>query len=278
MIADLKADSLRWDNERRQAAGRGQPSNGISSRESDGTVRNSNTPIVEYRSSNTHQSRQHYGPTEGPPLASAGGYGPTAAYPPAGPGAPAGAYESAYQSPQYGQPAPVYATSTQYPAQDTYFAGGEMAVDQQRSGRGAPLPQSGAIPRTGPQYASPPYQQVDSRSYHNYPTQNAPSPVSYGQGYTQQLPEPYGRGAYKQTSFPSNSDLVDANSNRLAAPPAGAYSVPAPEGYDNRAYHQDTGAYSQAQIPSTTATSGSSRHNRERESERDGRHHRNNRR
>jgi hypothetical protein len=48
MIADLKADSARWEAERRQTAGsgRGQPSN------------------IQYRESATHQSRAYYGPTE----------------------------------------------------------------------------------------------------------------------------------------------------------------------------------------------------------------------
>ncbi|KAK7946129.1 uncharacterized protein PG986_010450 [Apiospora aurea] len=46
MIEDLKADSARWDQERRQQ-----------------TARN---PVgVQYRNSDTHQSRQYYGPTEG---------------------------------------------------------------------------------------------------------------------------------------------------------------------------------------------------------------------
>jgi hypothetical protein len=61
MIADLKADSERWEAERRETASRGQPANGISFRDSDGIVRKSNTPIVEYRASTTHQSRQYYG-------------------------------------------------------------------------------------------------------------------------------------------------------------------------------------------------------------------------
>ncbi|KAI0174098.1 hypothetical protein BJ166DRAFT_586930 [Pestalotiopsis sp. NC0098] len=45
MIEDLKADSARWDQERRQQTSRG--------------------PVgVQYRNSDTHQSRQYYGPTE----------------------------------------------------------------------------------------------------------------------------------------------------------------------------------------------------------------------
>lgn len=63
MIADLKADSERWEAERRATASRGQPSDGIPFRDSDGVVRKSNTPILKYRDSTTHQSRQYYGPT-----------------------------------------------------------------------------------------------------------------------------------------------------------------------------------------------------------------------
>jgi uncharacterized phage-like protein YoqJ len=44
MIADLKADSERWEAERRAATARV-------------------APVVDYRSSLTHQSRQYYGPT-----------------------------------------------------------------------------------------------------------------------------------------------------------------------------------------------------------------------
>ncbi|KAJ9160857.1 hypothetical protein NKR19_g2882 [Coniochaeta hoffmannii] len=56
MIQDLKADSARWDAERR-AASRGQPgAAGAPSRGNDG-----------YRNSETHYQRQHYGPTSADP-------------------------------------------------------------------------------------------------------------------------------------------------------------------------------------------------------------------
>ncbi|KAI6088472.1 hypothetical protein F4821DRAFT_89967 [Hypoxylon rubiginosum] len=67
MIEDLKADSARWDQERRQqSASRNNAAGGtIASRDSNGSyVRLSNSPIVQYRNSDTHQSRQYYGPTE----------------------------------------------------------------------------------------------------------------------------------------------------------------------------------------------------------------------
>ncbi|KAI1779335.1 hypothetical protein F4818DRAFT_438113 [Hypoxylon cercidicola] len=47
MIEDLKADSARWDQERRQQS-----------------ASRSNAAGVQYRNSDTHQSRQYYGPTE----------------------------------------------------------------------------------------------------------------------------------------------------------------------------------------------------------------------
>lgn len=85
MIEDLKADSARWDSERRAQTSR-------------------NTTGVQYRYSETHQSRQHHGPTEASyqqdPYARDSGFdGPR--YP--GTGAPGytGAAGSAYQQQAY---------------------------------------------------------------------------------------------------------------------------------------------------------------------------------
>lgn len=196
MIADLKADSERWEAERRQAATtRGQPSNGISSRDSNGQGRNSNTPIVEYRSSTTHQSRQYYGPSEAAPAATQA-YGTTPNYASAGPSAPQGAYDGGYQTPQYAVPQTVYATDPQYAAQSEYYvSGADLTVD--RTGR-APVPPPGTVPRTGQvQYPGSSYPQADTRGY-AYPGQTAPSPVAYAQGSSQQPSEAfYPRGAYK---------------------------------------------------------------------------------
>jgi len=73
MIADLKADSERWEAERRANASRGSPFNSISFQDFDDIVRKSNTSIADYRASTTHLSRQYYGPT--PEY-----YGPTPQY------------------------------------------------------------------------------------------------------------------------------------------------------------------------------------------------------
>jgi hypothetical protein len=200
MIADLKADSDRWEAERRQTASRGQPSNGIPMRDSNGMVRKSNTPVVEYRASTTHQSRQYYGPTE------------------AGPGAPVGYTSQAPVASQQGvydgyqqpyNPPVQYAPPTQgYPSTDNtpnyYVAGADMAVDPRSSARQAPQ-QAGSIPGAVPrQYTSstPTYQnQPDSRG--NY--YSSQTPVSSAQGgYAQQPADPfYGRGAYNHPPFSS---------------------------------------------------------------------------
>jgi hypothetical protein len=191
MIADLKADSERWEAERRQTASRGQPSNGISLRDSDGIVRKSNTPIVEYRASTTHQSRQYYGPTEAAP-GTAAGYPP-----PATAGGQQGVYDNGSQYQQsYAQPGgyapPGYATQDNY-----YVAGAELSVDPRSSAVRQPIQQTGAVPRTGNvQYTSTPTYatQPETRKTY-YPSQVM---VSSAQGYPSQQPSDpfYGRGAY----------------------------------------------------------------------------------
>lgn len=76
MIQDLKADSARWDAERR-AASRGQPGAAggtlLSSQPNAKFVRSSNSPTAPsrgndgYRNSETHHQRQYYGPTSADP-------------------------------------------------------------------------------------------------------------------------------------------------------------------------------------------------------------------
>lgn len=76
MIQDLKADSSRWDAERR-AASRGQPGAAggtlLSSQPNSNFMRSSNSPTAlsrgnaGYTSSETHHQRQYYGPTSADP-------------------------------------------------------------------------------------------------------------------------------------------------------------------------------------------------------------------
>ncbi|OWP03086.1 hypothetical protein B2J93_6403 [Marssonina coronariae] len=176
MIADLKADSDRWEAERRATASRGQPSN------------------VGYRDSTTHQSRQYYGPTEQVP-ASNPGY-PSAAIP-----GPQGVYDSGpqYQQQSYGQPASGGFAQPGYAVQDNYYVAGADLVADQRSR--VPVVQPGVnVPRSNQYAPSPTHQQSDSRSY-GYSGQPGPAvPQSMQQqGYATQPSDPYygrGQGAY----------------------------------------------------------------------------------
>ena len=205
MIADLKADSERWEQERRATASRGQPSNGISFRDSDGIVRKSNTPIVEYRASTTHQSRQYYGPTEAAPGAQIG-------YPAAASAATSqGVYDSSaqagYPTQSYAQPSAGYAQPQGYAVQDNnyYVSGGDMRVqpdDQRGSSARVPVTQSG-VPRSNVQYPSSnsayPAQQ-DSRTL--YYSSAQPAAVASAQYSTQPTDPYYGRGAYNHPPSP----------------------------------------------------------------------------
>ncbi|KAM3462545.1 hypothetical protein NHJ6243_003946 [Beauveria neobassiana] len=70
MIEDLKADSARWDSERRAQTSRNTPGGIQGSRDGPNYhgAPSSNSHAVQYRYSETHQSRQHHGPTEHPPF------------------------------------------------------------------------------------------------------------------------------------------------------------------------------------------------------------------
>ncbi|KAG5793233.1 hypothetical protein H9Q69_007711 [Fusarium xylarioides] len=142
MIEDLKADSARWDSERRAQTSR-------------------NTSGVQYRYSETHQSRQHHGPTEGPyqtdPYARDPGFdGPR--YP--GTGAPG--YTGAAGS--YGQ---SYGVSSSAAAQQAYAT----AAPTQQGYTATAYPYSGQAPPAG--YAMQPQDPFYGRGQ------------STAQGYTQ---------------------------------------------------------------------------------------------
>ncbi|KAE9365301.1 hypothetical protein N431DRAFT_98608 [Stipitochalara longipes BDJ] len=202
MIADLKADSERWEAERRATASRGQPSNGISFRDSDGIVRKSNTPIVEYRASTTHQSRQYYGPTSETAAAVSSSY-PSAS-------TPSGqvydnSVQGGYAQPNYAQPSSGYQQQTpayvQNTPSDAYHYGANMLVDARdptpRMGV-QPVTSQSLAPRSNVQYATSgtSYQQPDSRSTYYSSGQQAGVPVSSAQYATQPADPYYGRGAY----------------------------------------------------------------------------------
>ncbi|KAF4512687.1 hypothetical protein G6O67_000036 [Ophiocordyceps sinensis] len=232
MIEDLKADSARWESERRAQTTR-------------------NTSGVQYRYSETHQSRQHHGPTEGhfqsDPYAREPGY--EARYP--GTGAPgftgaSGPYPSPQQQQQQQQQQPLpppqppqqqqsYAPSSggaygggfqqpqQSPPPERFNAAQTMmrpgypaAQDPPYIGTGANLPHSGFPPQNDPYgarlsttsaapqqpiYASAPPQQpgypAASSSFQQYPSQ---APAAPGQSYPTMQPHEsyYGRASPAQ--------------------------------------------------------------------------------
>lgn len=184
MIADLKADSERWEAERRQTASRGQPSG------------------VEYRASTTHQSRQYYGPTE-----SAGGASAYAA-PPQQPNPQVYDSGAQYQPQGYPPQAPTgYAAGSGYaqPDNNYYVAGADLRADLRAPAQTA----TGAQPRTVQQYSTqqPAGYQGDSRAY--YPQSGSTGTTT--QYATQQPSDPfYGRAAPPGT-YDSTPEIYDAS-------------------------------------------------------------------
>jgi hypothetical protein len=189
MIADLKADSERWEAERRATSG-GRQANGISLRDSDGIVRKSNTPVVDYRGSTTHQSRQYYGPTE----AATG----VSQFQVPAPSQPVGYDNSGYagQPQSYPQPATGYTQPQGYPVESNYYIhGGNM--ERQPTTTRAEVPRNPV--QQYPTATAPAYQQPDPRG--TYYTQQ-PAVTSSTQYAQQQPTDPYyGRGAYNHPPF-----------------------------------------------------------------------------
>jgi hypothetical protein len=171
MIADLKADSSRWDDERRATSSRGQPANGI--RDSNGNIRKSNIPAVGYRDSNTHHTRQYYGPTEsGSTPSGSSGYTPSST---ASGVSQQEVYPQGYGSgPNYTQPGPGYGGgppsgygAPHQPDNYSYVAGANFSQAQEpdmRGGRGGPIPPAQSVPRASPGYPpQPPVSYPDTR-------------------------------------------------------------------------------------------------------------------
>lgn len=156
MIEDLKADSARWDQERRQQTSRGPVGGTIASRASPGVfAQKSNSPVVQYRNSDTHQSRQYYGPTEGAPGQyqdnSRDSYDATPRYPGTGSAGYTGA-SGGYPPQSYGGNQGGYGQQG-YTTQPQQFSSGPMDVSYPG---GAPVTQPGFGQSTGDR----PYQQM----------------------------------------------------------------------------------------------------------------------
>ncbi|KAI0487351.1 hypothetical protein F4859DRAFT_252280 [Xylaria cf. heliscus] len=123
MIQDLKADSARWDQERRQQSANRNNAGGGTIASNGVFIRSSNTPPVQYRNSDIHQSRQYYGPTEASYSGTAGNdpydNGPGPRYPGTGSSGYTGAASSYSQ--QYATSQGGY-TQQGYTANTAHFA------------------------------------------------------------------------------------------------------------------------------------------------------------
>ncbi|ETS77668.1 hypothetical protein PFICI_09730 [Pestalotiopsis fici W106-1] len=288
MIEDLKADSARWDQERRQQTSRGPVGGTHASRDSPGVfIQKSNSPVVQYRNSDTHQSRQYYGPTE------AGGqyqdnsrdsYDSIPRYPGTGSAGYTGA--SGYQAPSYGgnqgggYGQPGYTTSQQQQQQQQQqFSPGPMDVSYSGS---APIAQAGFSQPT----ADRPYQQMGANmaargsdtvmygSDNAYPSgprgvpvttiaqQGRPTYVTAGApGNVPGFPPTGTAGGYYQQAPAASSQFVPSDSRDPfygRASPAGnpSYGTSHDSQYDTNPAPRTSAPPSSTQM----ATSGSSRH------------------
>ncbi|KAF4987583.1 hypothetical protein FDECE_15373 [Fusarium decemcellulare] len=229
MIEDLKADSARWDSERRAQTSRNTSGGIIASRTAAGVPprHSSNSPVVQYRYSETHQSRQHHGPTEGPyqtdpysrdsafdnpryPGTGAPGYtGASGTYPPAYGSTSSGAYGGYPQSQQSPPPTDARYSSTPsaastlnqayQAAQDPY-----MAIGANRNQRGYasdpyanPMATSAAAAQQAVYATAAPTQAGYPASASPYQYSGQVPPAGASSYATMQPQDPfYGRGAY----------------------------------------------------------------------------------
>ncbi|QPH17344.1 hypothetical protein C2857_002182 [Epichloe festucae Fl1] len=220
MIEDLKADSARWDSERRAQTSRNTPGGIHASRDATGVPArlSSNSPAVQYRYSETHQSRQHHGPTE-PPYQSE-------SYP-----------RDSFDGPRYpGTGAPGYtgASNTyQQPQQQSYGAANGGAFN-------AGYQQTQQTPTPDPRYAP-----------------NQPGPMMRPGYQTSQDPPYIGTGAnLPQSGYGSSNDPYSSRMGTSAAapqqpiystapPPQPGYSAPAPQyQFQSQAPLSTTGSHS----------------------------------
>ncbi|SPJ85651.1 uncharacterized protein FTOL_11433 [Fusarium torulosum] len=257
MIEDLKADSARWDSERRAQTSR-------------------NTSGVQYRYSETHQSRQHHGPTEGPyqtdPYARDSAFDAGPRYP--GTGAPgytgaAGSYSQSYGASSSGAFAGYAQAQQSPPPADARFSSTPSAtvMNTAYSGGQSPYVDVGTNQRP--------------RGYEAYTNQMGTSAAAQQAAYATAGPTQSG---YAATAYPQYSGQ---------APPAGYAMQPQDpffgragqpaQGYTQAPQYEETPRTRASATPTNTQTnpSGTSSSRRsERESDRHStdRHHRGSRR
>lgn len=266
MIEDLKADSARWDSERRAQTSR-------------------NTSGVQYRYSETHQSRQHHGPTEPPYQADP--------Y----------ARDAAYDNPRYpGTGAPGYTGAAgSYPAQQAYSTSsgsyGSYPQAQQSPSPADPrygsTPSSGSVLNQAYQTAQDPYMamgtNLNQRGYAADPYANQRTSAAAAAQAVYATAPPTQPG-YPATTSPYQyaGQVPPAGTQAYAAMPQdpfyGRAGQSTQQGYaaqGQQQYEEPPRARTSATPTSTQAsTSGSSNRRSERESDRhtSDRHHRSSRR
>ncbi|KAG7411999.1 hypothetical protein Forpe1208_v008611 [Fusarium oxysporum f. sp. rapae] len=255
MIEDLKADSARWDSERRAQTSR-------------------NTSGVQYRYSETHQSRQHHGPTEGPyqtdPYARDPGFdGPR--YP--GTGAPgytgaAGSYGQSYGASSSGAFAGYAQTQQSPPPADTRFSSTTAATMD-------PSYQASQSP-----YVAVGTNQRPRGGYDPYANQMATSSAAAQQAYATAAPTQQG---YTATAYPYSGQAPPAGYAMQPQDPFYGRGQSTAQGYTQATQYEETPRTRASATPTNTQTnpSGTSSSRRsERESDRHStdRHHRSSRR
>ncbi|KAI0875279.1 hypothetical protein GGS24DRAFT_456147 [Hypoxylon argillaceum] len=275
MIQDLKADSARWDQERRQQSATRNSAGG-----------------VQYRNSDIHQSRQHLGPTETSYPGTGGNdpfdNGPGLRYPGSGASGYTGAassYAQQYAASQGGYPTQGYGANTVQFSPSTgnvasYGSGHSVAAAGY--GQTAPDPPYnivGANLRAGTQgqadpYGNDPYASRDPRGDprdQRVPVTStmAPTRATYttaGPSSSQVFAAGQNANYYPQSatsaSAPYSPAVQPGDPFYGRASPAGTtpYSA-APDQYESTPAHKRTGSSQNTQLPS----SGPARHRNERE-------------
>jgi hypothetical protein len=262
MIADLKADSARWDAERRANAQNGQ-SGGVSFRDSDGIVRRPNHTIVQYRESTTHQHRQYYGPTSEtasvesltsqPSAFASTGYVSSTQPSYAQPGYAQTSYSQPYSS-------PILQDGSNYYAAGAYMADQALSPAARVSDSQAPLAGSNVQHTNTPAYYP---QQPSWPTY--YSSQPGVAVASSPQYSTQPMDPYYGRGKYN-TEYPWATFLIMEGSNNLLEGRYDTQDLYSSRGYeDSPALNRNPGT---APLAVSAATTSSSRRDREADSQR----------
>ncbi|KAM5347110.1 hypothetical protein ACJ41O_010115 [Fusarium nematophilum] len=192
MIEDLKADSARWDSERRAQTSR-------------------NTSGVQYRYSETHQSRQHHGPTEGPYQADPYSRDP------------------AFDNPRYpGTGAPGYTGASGTYTQQAYGStssgayGGYPQTQQSPPPTGAgysSAPSAGSVLNQAYQAAQDPYMAIGAnRNQRGYASDPYANQMATSAASAQQTA--YATSAPTQAGYPASASYQYSGQ----VPPAGAQS------------------------------------------------------